>query len=108
MPTGWGQRVTGDHRGLDAPLHAQLDEEPRDGVLDGLLRDVQPLADLTVGENPTDHEEDLLLPVREAFGTSPRMRAISRVVAPGSSIDWPEATVRTAVTRSVPVICFRT
>lgn len=42
------------------------------------------------------------------FGTSPRMRAISRVVAPGSSIDWQEATVRTAVTRSVPVICFRT
>ncbi len=43
-----------------------------------------------------------------SFGASPLIRAISRVVAPGSSMDWPEATVRTAETRSVPVICLRT
>lgn len=39
---------------------------------------------------------------------SARSERISRAVVAGSSLDWPEATVRTAETRSEPRICWRT
>jgi hypothetical protein len=55
--------------GLSATLHAQLGQQTRHVVLDGLLGQVQALADLTVRQTLTDEFKDatlLLGQVRQA------------------------------------------
>src|SRR5689334_14055227 len=57
----------GDDRGLDTALHAELGEQAGDVVLHRLLGEVQPLADLAVGEALADQGEDLPLPGGQAL-----------------------------------------
>ena len=54
-----GRRVDG---GLRASLHAELREQFRHVVLDGLLGETEAVADLPVGETTRDQVEDLALP----------------------------------------------
>lgn len=108
-----------EHRGLDPAAHAQFGEDRGDAVLDGLLGQEEAFRDLAVGEALADEVEDLPLPGGESIqlrclrllgrGCSvPRSRAITRAVVRGSSIEVPEATLRTAVIRSAPLICLST
>jgi hypothetical protein len=53
------RRVDG---GLRAPLHAELREQFRHVVLDGLLGETEAVADLPVGETTRDQVENLALP----------------------------------------------
>ena len=62
----WRLVPDGVHRGFGAAGHAHLRQQRRDVVLDRLLGEVQPLADLTVGEALGQEIEHLVLLVGEA------------------------------------------
>src|ERR1700712_627940 len=64
-----GDPLDGDvDRRLRPTLEAELGQDHRDRVLDGLLRDPQPAADLAVGQPLTDEREDLALAGGETPG----------------------------------------
>ena len=54
-------QVGAEHGGLGAALHAELGQQARDVVLDRLLGEEQPLADLPVRQALGDEHEDLAL-----------------------------------------------
>ena len=99
---------------LGAAFHAELGEQRGDVVLDGLLGEVHPLADLPVGEALPDEFQDLAFLRRQAGQRGP---SCSPGRASGPSPCWPHpgrASTRrkrrfgTAPTRSVPQICLST
>ena len=100
--------------GLSPALHAQLGEQRRHIVLDRLLGEEHALADLPVGQALADQLQDLLFLLGEP-GQRVGARRPGRASAsspgwppPGPAWTRPEATVRTAPTRSVPRICLST
>src|SRR5918997_4730479 len=60
-----GGQLGGVHGGLGTPVHAELGEQVGDVVLHGLLGEVEPFADLAVGEPLGEQIEDPALLVGE-------------------------------------------
>nr|BFE79393.1 hypothetical protein GCM10020093_019940 [Planobispora longispora] len=86
---GWeGRRLTapfalqpgGQRRGLGTALHTELGQQVGDVVLDGLLRQVQPLADLPVGQPLADQLQDVPFLVGQA---GQRVLAAGLLAQPG-------------------------
>jgi hypothetical protein len=101
------------HRRLGAALEPELGQQRGHVVLDGLLREEHPCADLAVRQALSDQVEDALSwSVRTSSGSladrCSRTRSSMRAVDRASSSEPPAATVRTAPTGSALRISFST
>ena len=108
---GGAPQLGGQDRGLGPPFQAELGQQVRHVVLDRLLGEEHPLADLPVGQplpDELEHGALLLAQLGERAGRLGRAPHALQHRGGGRRVQQraPAATVRTAPTRSCPRICL--
>jgi hypothetical protein len=73
-----------EHRDLSTPLHLQFGQQPRHAVLHGISRQIQPGADLPVGQAIGDQRQHLPFPVGQRL--QPRISRRWPLSQPGEHI----------------------